>query len=63
MTQPATCDRAGVERALKDTRIRALIDAADAVEAAADAEQDYYAPQGMYQAVDLLRRMAEEAGR
>ncbi|MFF8839603.1 hypothetical protein [Streptomyces sp. NPDC015130] len=62
MTQPATCDRANVERALKATRVRALIDAANAVEAAAEAEEDYYAPQGMYQAVDLLRRMAEEAG-
>jgi hypothetical protein len=60
VTQPTTCDRTNVDRALKDTRIRALIDAADAIEAAADAEQDYYAPQGMYQAADLIRRMAEE---
>jgi hypothetical protein len=34
--------------------------AADAIEKAADEHPDYYVPQGLYDAADRLRRMADE---
>ncbi|MBK3546466.1 hypothetical protein [Streptomyces sp. MBT60] len=47
---PAPADRAAVLR-----------EAADVVDKAADEHPDYYAPQGLYAAVDILRRLAADA--
>lgn len=62
MTLPATCDRADVDRALKATRIRALIDAATAL---TDACPDHSTGDTCFMScqcdgADAILRMAEE---
>ncbi|MFD8845461.1 hypothetical protein [Streptomyces pseudogriseolus] len=42
------------------TRAAVLREAADRIEKAADEHPDYYTPQGLYDAADRLRRMADE---
>ena len=62
MTQPSTCARADVERALKDTRTRALIDAAEALTAACPIHStgETCFMRCQCDGADAIRRMAEE---
>jgi len=62
VTQPTTCARADVERALKDTRTRALIDAAEALTTACPdhGTADTCLIRCQCDGANAIRRMAEE---